>query len=317
MLEQMKFLLLMTILMLSSQLAAQTVTIRFDNSGPESGVTTPGTTEFSFMGSNWSGGQVFTAASPPLYASGSFSYRVVDGSAMVEFDQAVIDVSFFFVHGGGSNPGSATAFNATGDALATVDSNQASGFGDSGNFVAFDSAEPIARIEFTGGIVDNFSFMVTEEEPFEFDFTLAEGNWVNPDPVFANSRQGLMFDFGPSLNILFVAWFTYTSVPMMPPDDAPMDIGSEDQRWFTALLNIDGNVATGTMRFSTGGEFDAPAPAFLDTREAGTISIEFTACDQATVTYSFDEPSLSRAFEIIPLEKSVNAAGFNCEPAGN
>ena len=152
-----------------------------------------------------------------------------------------------------------------------------------------------------------------DDAPQPVNLNLVDGNWVNPDPDFANSRQGLMFDFGPSLNRLFIAWFTYTSMPMMPPDDAPMDIGSQDQRWFTALLDIDGNVATGTMRFSAGGEFDAPAPAFLETREVGTISIEFTACDQATVTYSFDQPSLSREFEIIPLEKAVNPDGFSCE----
>lgn len=140
-----------------------------------------------------------------------------------------------------------------------------------------------------------------------------EGNWVNPDPEFVNSRQGLMFDYGPSLNQLFMAWFTYTSIPEMP-SEAAMDIGSGDQRWFTALLDIDGNTATGTMQFSAGGEFNAPAPPFLETREAGSISIEFTACDEALVMYEFDEPALSGEFPIIPLEQAVNPVGFDCGP---
>ena len=56
--------------------AQDPVTIRFDNGGDEAGVTPPGTTSFSFMGSNWSGGQVATEAILPLYASGSFSYEI-------------------------------------------------------------------------------------------------------------------------------------------------------------------------------------------------------------------------------------------------
>jgi len=159
-------------------------------------------------------------------------------------------------------------------------------------------------------------FSLAQDDGDGSTFTISsdiEGNWVNPDPEFANSRQGMMFDFGPSLNQLFMAWFTYTSIPEMPPE-AAMDIGSEDQRWFTALLDIDGNTATGTMQFSAGGEFNAPAPPFLETRQAGTISIEFTACDEALVMYEFDEPALSGTFSIIPLEQAVNPVGFDCGP---
>jgi hypothetical protein len=309
---------------------AQTVSILFDNGGDEAGVTPVGTSDFSFMGSNWSDGLITSEPEFPfLYASGNSSYLIRTDGAVITFDEPVTDVSFFFVVGF-FDLATATAFAADGTELGTVSSAFATTRADPANFRNFDTEVPIARIEFAqrpvmdSASVDNFTFTIagddggpTDPPPAEpVNFNQVEGNWVNPDPDFANSRQGLMFDFGSSLNLLFVAWFTYTSMPMMPPDDAPMDIGSEDQRWFTALLDIDGNVATGTMRFSAGGEFDAPAPAFLETREAGTLSIEFTACDQATVTYSFDEPSLSRAFEIIPLEKSVNPSGFNCESAG-
>ena len=79
----------------------------------------------------------------------------------------------------------------------------------------------------------------------------------------------------------------------------------------TAQLTFDGSIATGPMFASTGGRFDSPPQPGQDTTEVGTMSIEFTACDRATVSYEIDGTTLVREFPIVPLETRVND-GFQC-----
>jgi len=149
------------------------------------------------------------------------------------------------------------------------------------------------------------------DAPQTVNLNLIDGNWANPDHQFSGSNQGLMFDFGPSLNLMFMAWFTYTAIPEMP-DESSNDVGSNDQRWLTALLTPDGNTLTGTLIVNEGGEFDMPATPFQGTREAGTITVEFTSCEHGIVTYQLQQPSITGSFEIAPLEKNVNPNGFTC-----
>ena len=157
-------------------LAQETVVIRFDNGGAESGITRRGVNEFAFRGSNWSGGIVDTEAITPLYASGSFSYEIGPGGGGVTFDTAVDSVEFFFVHGFGFAGGTATAFNANGNSIASGTSNQATFFGDRNNFLSLDPEEPIVRIGFTGGVIDNFSFKPLPDLPAATEFIRGDAN---------------------------------------------------------------------------------------------------------------------------------------------
>jgi len=110
------------------------------------------------MGSRWSGGIVETRGILRFYASGRFSYHAETG-AQVVFDEGVDSAAFFYVHEAPDFPqGTATAFNEEGVELMSVASHEATRFGDPENFVELNPADPIARIEFTGGIIDNFSF---------------------------------------------------------------------------------------------------------------------------------------------------------------
>lgn len=127
-------------------------TIRFDNGGAS---------DFTISGAAFSGGEVGTQGIPPLYSSGAFAYEIENGTATITLDPPAELVSFFYVHGGATPAGTATAFDATGNTLGSVDSNAATTFGDSGNIVTMDFAEPIARIELTGGVVDDFTFTPT------------------------------------------------------------------------------------------------------------------------------------------------------------
>ncbi len=148
-----------------------------------------------------------------------------------------------------------------------------------------------------------------------FDFAAVEGAWVNADPAFAGDRQGLLFDYGPSLNLLFMAWFSYTLDPAVPTVDPPTDIGSPDQRWMTALLALDGNRASGTLSAGEGGQFAAPPTGFQRGRDVGTFTVEFSACDRGTFSFDIAEPRLSGEFDIVPLESTVSA-DFQCQHSG-
>jgi hypothetical protein len=140
-------------------------TVHFDNIGAEQGITVPGTREFTFMGSTWAGGVVATERILPLYASGSFSYEVGAGGATVSFDPPAFSATFFYVHGFGFTAGTATAFDGTGVGVDAGTSRAATRFADPANFLTLQGVAPFARIDFSGGVVDDFTFVTAAAEP--------------------------------------------------------------------------------------------------------------------------------------------------------
>jgi len=162
-----------------------TFTLEFD--GGEPGISS-GSEMFSFEGSNWEGGVVGTRGRPALYASGAFSYEFDENSGSVTFDSGVDSVEFFFVDGQGVSPGTATAFSSSDTMLGSVSSNTATTFGDPQNFETLDPAEPIARIAFSGGDVDNFTFTFEPAAEGEAEPT-PEGE-AEPAPVHDADQDG-------------------------------------------------------------------------------------------------------------------------------
>ncbi len=149
-------------------------------------------------------------------------------------------------------------------------------------------------------------------EEGEFDFALAEGAWLNRN----TDGEGILFDFGPTLNLLFAAWFTSTIVEIPPANPPDMDIGGRGQRWMTGLLTLEGNTASGPLRARQGGAFDMPPEADESSAVVGQLSVQFLACDLAQVDYTIDSAGgVTGSFEIEPLEKVVNPNGFSCAVA--
>ena len=135
--------------------------------------------------------------------------------------------------------------------------------------------------------------------------------WNNPD----QSGEGILLDYGPSLDLLFGAWFTSTLEPVEPPE-TPQGIGGPGQRWLTMLLEVDGNVATGTLQARQGGAFGSPETDVEINPTVGEITIELLACDLAQVDYTIDSAGISGSFDMEPLEKTVNPDGFTCQGEG-
>jgi hypothetical protein len=153
--------------MLQAVQAGLEATILFDNAGEEAGITPVGTTNFSYLGTNWTGGTVTATGTSPLASSGSSAYVFGAGGGQVTFDTpintAMGSVGFYFVHADGQTPFTATAFDANNVVLRAVTSNLATQYNSPDNFEFFDTpAAPItasiARIEFSGGYIDNFFF---------------------------------------------------------------------------------------------------------------------------------------------------------------
>ncbi len=140
--------------------ASQTITVTFEG---DDGTTPPNTTDFSYQGANFSGGQVRTVGDTSLYVPGSlFSYEVLQGATVtVTFDDAVDLLSLFFVTSG-TGQTVLTAFDDAGGAVGTVTAAQPG----SGNEVQIvDLSADVARVEVvqTGdgtGWIDDFMFRV-------------------------------------------------------------------------------------------------------------------------------------------------------------
>ena len=98
-----------------------------------------------------------------------------------------------------------------------------------------------------------------------------DGAWFDP----ATSGQGFFIDSHPDPeggNLIFVSWFTYGSNT------------ASGQRWLTALGGFDGSLAEIDIHETTGGSFDNPQVP--TTTKVGTMSIDFSDCSNAQLSYS-------------------------------
>lgn len=101
-----------------------------------------------------------------------------------------------------------------------------------------------------------------------------DGSWFEP----ATSGQGFFVDSFPDPeggDFIFVSWFTYG-------DDT-----ASGQRWLTAQGNFVGPTAEINVFETNGGSFDDPTPP--STVKVGTMSIDFTDCANAELSYQLDD----------------------------
>lgn len=157
--RRMQWLAIMTALIAGMTNPASAVTILFD--GGEAGVLPNTTLDFSFGGSNWVGGEARAGIDLALYKSAPGAYLFTgDGARQITFDQGVTSVTMVFMHGGSFQGGfaeaTATAYGAGDVVIETLDSVVAAA--SSTPFVSFATDQAILRIEFSGGVVDNFAY---------------------------------------------------------------------------------------------------------------------------------------------------------------
>ncbi len=131
------------------------------------------------------------------------------------------------------------------------------------------------------------------------------GAWFN----LATPGQGFFIDVLPETGIVFISAFTYD---IDQPDASIVAVvGDPGQRWLTAQGAFSGNSATLDITNSSGGLFDnnaavtnSPAGTY------GTITITFSSCGNATITYTLTESGLTGT---IPLVRVASDNVAVCE----
>lgn len=120
--------------------------------------------------------------------------------------------------------------------------------------------------------------------------------WVNLDTL----GQGLFFTAWPGLGesgLLSVAHFTFDAQPVDP--EAGSVVGGANQRWVTAIGDVNGATAVLTAQLTSGGIFDSSDPQPMQEPAYGTYTIVFHDCMTATLTYDFPTLGLSGTIELV------------------
>jgi len=133
---------------------------------------------------------------------------------------------------------------------------------------------------------------------YVYDFNDIEGIWANPAEI---GGQGLMFDYGPSFDLVFLAWFTDvldSIIPTTPP---------QGRRLLTSLLSINGAVLSGTLRINLDDGMGG-----VVANDLGQVEITMVDCDIANVAMHFTGTATDINFTILPLEQQVAPFAYAC-----
>jgi len=122
-----------------------------------------------------------------------------------------------------------------------------------------------------------------------------DGAWYDEE----TPGQGFLIDAHPNPegdDFIFVAWFTYG------------DGTASGQRWLTAQGPLVGTAADLVVYETTGGSFDAPITD--ETNPVGTITIDFTDCSHALLTYMLTDEGLE---ESIQIQRTIPGTDALCQ----
>ena len=128
------------------------------------------------------------------------------------------------------------------------------------------------------------------------------GAWFNPD----TNGQGVYLEVLPSVNMLISAWFIYD---LLPGDTGQSNgIGATDQRWLTMEGNYTEDSVESLVYSTTGGVFDSSES--VSYQQIGTVTIQFSSCNRAVMTYELTQPSISGT---IPLHRQSDSNEELCQ----
>jgi hypothetical protein len=137
--------------------------------------------------------------------------------------------------------------------------------------------QPHRAVGMTGTIT-----VQAEQPPFYINPGLNDAWW------FGTKGQGFLFTVLPDIKAVFLAWFTFDTE--RPPEDISAILGDPGQRWFTALGAYEpGNTLSLEIELTEGMIFDSPLPEKQQTPGYGTMTMTFSDCENATLTYEFTD----------------------------
>lgn len=130
--------------------------------------------------------------------------------------------------------------------------------------------------------------------------------WFNPD----TPGQGFFITVFPDIGQLFLAWFTFdTERPEEPDAPDGSSLGDPGARWLTAFGSFENDTAELDIEVTQGGVFDSAVPMPTQGLD-GTITLEFSDCENGMVTY--DIPSIDQQGEI-PIQRIALDNVARCE----
>ncbi len=245
-------------------------------------------------------------ANSPDGASNSWFFNIIDNTEILGPNSV-------------SNPGSNgfTVFGTVINGLEVIDAINLLRTSDTGNTItvvidgqAFQASDLPYRNSFPS--VYSESDAVVFQNMYVLDEALhinpgINGSWYNS----ATNGQGMFIDYFPTLDKMFMGWFTFDTVDLAQGVSA--NLGDANNRWITGLgdINHETNAVTFDMVSTSGGLFDNPrAVTNTEPGSVGTVVITFADCANATVDYNLTSPAVSGSF---PLTRIVNDNVALCE----
>ena len=122
-----------------------------------------------------------------------------------------------------------------------------------------------------------------------------DGAWYDAE----TPGQGFLIDAHPNAegeDFIFVAWFTYG------------EDSASGQRWLTAQGPLTGSTADLIVYETEGGSFDDPKVS--ETNAVGSMTIDFTDCSNALLTYSITDEALTGT---INIKRAIPGTEALCE----
>ena len=142
-------------------------------------------------------------------------------------------------------------------------------------------------------------FLISDGDAIPEGFRINPGMndaWFNPD----TAGQGMLISVFEDAGVIFLAWFTFDVE--RPPEDVMAILGDPGHRWLTAQGTFEGDTAVLDILVTSGGIFDSSNPAPDEPVKNGTMTITWTDCNAAVLTYEIDSPALMGEF---PIERVV------------
>ncbi len=239
--------------------ANASATVYFSNSGSEAGITKPGATSFTVGIASFSGGAVFVPNSSALLANSTQAYNcTVNPLAEIDFSSPVSSVTFFYVHNASYAAGTATAYAADGTVVGSAASKAATTMGDPANFVTITGSKSIAKIVFTGGVIDNFT-SVTSQTDQAYYVNLPAGQTVNTSSFGDQYVPGAL-----EVNSLTPTPSGFTATFASPLDQSVLNLYDSGGVYGPADATLVGNT-TGLVRGSMLISADGKTVTFVKT----------------------------------------------------
>ena len=149
------------------------------------------------------------------------------------------------------------------------------------------------------GSISRGVFLISDGEVVPEGFRINPGMndaWYNPE----TAGQGLVVSVFEDIGMMFLAWFTFDTE--RPPEDVMAILGEPGHRWLTAQGSYNGDTASLEISMTAGGVFDSAEPAPDAPVPTGTMTIKWSNCNSAMLSYQMDSPELSGEF---PIERVV------------